>query len=361
MAITDADTVLVLGAGTSAPFGLPLGGILIDRIRKRISSERAYLSGDYFSSRLQEASVSYAAFYRMPFFGAVGYSHVEWNGNSGRIKRSVSTDLGKIGELEALLANQTSETIDDFIVENPDYADLAKIGIAAEFMTACYDFDKSRHSAKPFTMRTNFALNGNDIRNWIHLLINVIRQGIRSGNVTAENKIRIITFNYDTILEHVLSEQFSNSQAMQGRDFRDFVDILHVHGQCGELNEQIASPQKRCVSWAQGIHVVNEDEVPEEVSKARATAREWISQAREIYLCGFAFALPNLRLLGIQRPQAQRRRLFVHNYDGNVGLSRTAKMLESKRVSVEINEATPEKPMQICDWIRMGYLGEMPG
>ncbi|MCA9242295.1 MAG: hypothetical protein KDA37_18920 [Planctomycetales bacterium] len=359
MAITDADTVLVLGAGTSAPFGLPLGGVLIDKIRERIRSEIAHALGRDFTSRLQEASVSYAAFYRMPFYGAVGSRHIKWNGNSGQIMQSVNADLERIQNLEKLLANQTSETIDDFIVENPDYADLAKIGIAVEFMMGCYDFDDYRHAVKPFSSRITSPQNGLEIRNWIHLLINVIRQGIRSGNVSAENKIRVITFNYDTILEHVLSEQFSNSQLMQGKNYQDFVEIVHVHGQCGELNEQIASPQKRCVSWAQGIHVVNEPDVPGEILQARQTAREWVEQAGEIYLCGFAFARPNLRLLGLEQPQLHRRRLFVHNYDGNVGLNRTAKTLESEWVSVEINEATPDRPMQICDWIRTGYLGEI--
>ena len=61
--------------------------------------------------------------------------------------------------------------------------------------------------------------------------------------VNPENKINIVTFNYDTILARAVV-QFSNSQMMQGKDYRDYVEIVHMHGECGELNEPVPSPQK---------------------------------------------------------------------------------------------------------------------
>ncbi len=289
--------------------------------------------------------------------------------------------ISRLDSLNLLLQEQTSETIDDFIVENSDYATLTKIAIASIFMKNCYSFKDFGRTPKPFHKRHyNSYESEQPNRNWIHLLINIIRQGIRSGSVSTENKVKIITFNYDTILEFVLEKQFSNTQAGY-ENWANYIDIIHVHGQCGFIENPQGAPQAQCQKWANGIHVVNEAVIPDDIQTNRKKAKKLIGEAKEIYFCGFSFAAPNCHLLGLDSLQAgmDGNLISVCNYDGNVGVSRILNKISDKssvdysntmypqigsgRVKFELDEASgsPEKPITVVDWLKLGYLGELPG
>lgn len=298
---------------------------------------------------------------------------------------NLNNELEKIRNLEKRLDNQASETIDDFIVENPSYARLTKIGIAASFMKSCYDFGSDGHTLKPLSGRfhppkLNLSKPGNfdtAERNWVHLLIDIVRQGIRLKTVSEERKVTIITFNYDKILEHVLEEQFSNTEEGYGH-YSEFIDIIHVHGECGELKVAIGNnPAKVCLDWASGIFVVNESNVPEKVKVNRDRAKAAIAYAQELYFCGFAFAQTNCELLGLDSPdslapQLGERRIWFCNYNGNIGISRNAMKYDNSigsdlaydaeraKRTVREEPGTPERPLGVSDWLYSGSLGELP-
>ena len=282
----------------------------------------------------------------------------------------VEKSLERLRHLSSLLKNQTSETIDDFIVENPSYSLLSKICIASSFIKRCFqpveDRFEVREFAKRYISRTQNAQN----RNWVHLLINIARHGIRSGKVTPENRIKIITFNYDKILELILGQQFSNTEAKYN-SYTDYIDVLHVHGECGELRET-REPAKLCLQWAHGIHVVNEQEVPKNILNQRGIAFDLIRNAEELFFAGFAFSGPNCRLLGLEKPNPELKGRLISfcNFDGNVGITKSVNAYEhlsiapnDERVETRIEEAsgTQEKPLGIANWLRLGYLGELPG
>jgi len=261
-----------------------------------------------------------------------------------------------------LLDGQTSETIDDFIVENPSYANLTKIGIASLFIQSCYDFGNRQALLRPFSDRHFFSQSSGQSRNWVHLLINIIRQGIRSKTVTADKKVKIITFNYDKILEHVLEKQFSNTETPLSH-YTDYIEILHMHGECGDLNDVLSSPAETCLQWAKGIHVVNEPDVPEDIEKKRAEAKTIIKSARELYFCGFSFSGPNCRLLGLDSSyEGGGTRLISYcNYDGNVGIKKTVEKYKRRKQDVVEAPGSVDKPLGVSDWIKQGQLGELPG
>lgn len=372
MSITNPNTVLILGAGVSAPFGIPLGGELIDQIASAIGVERRSLesANDPFGTQLENAC-RYGAyqpdgFFAFPIHGAIArkYSNLDQQKFD---KARFSEDRDRLYRLGTLLSNQCSETIDDFIVENPSYAELAKIAIAALLLKKCY-YQPNAHAAKPWAPHVfdGRTFGQNDERNWIHLLINVIRQGIRKGEVTKDNKIKIVTFNYDRILEYVLSRQFSNTEAGHG-NYADFIDIYHVHGRFEDVATENLDFAAMTLRWASGVHVVNEQTVPKEVVEARKVARELISDAIEIYCVGFAFSGPNCRLLGLDNLQLRqpnlRRYLYYCNYDGNVGVKRSAERVNRplKRIVVEEAAGTRERPLSVSDWLKAGHLGELPG
>jgi len=199
----------------------------------------------------------------------------------------------------------------------------------------------------------------------VHLLINIVRQGLRSGKVSEQNKVNIITFNYDKILEYVLEKQFSNTESNYP-NYKNFFRIVHVHGECGQLLETEFDPAKACAEWANGIHVIQESSVPEIVSSARQQASEIISESKEVYFCGFSFAGPNCKMLGLSQNNGNFNRVFfVNNYSGNVGISKAVQKFERKTTVpstvVEEESGSLERPLGVSAWIKLGSLGELPG
>lgn len=292
----------------------------------------------------------------------------------------------ELDRLAELLTNQTSDTIDDFIVENEDFAKLTKICIATVFLNKLYTRTTESSSAQLSDLaRRNFSTLVRKAtatqRNWIHHFINLVRKAVRDGVVTPENKVRVISFNYDNILEFVLDEQFRNS-GYGYEPWENYIEILHPHGQCGRLQKQIDNPAAVACEWAEGIFVVNEHEdgVSEGVKADRLKAKKWIDEAAEIYAMGFAFSGPNLKLLGLKfqnKPKNLKLMSFC-NYDGNIGLSRIVKRFEmgmrAKPINsrttlsgsngrvIEVQDAsgTSERPMNCSDWFKLGYPGEPP-
>jgi hypothetical protein len=375
MAITDQQTVLILGAGVSVPFGLPLGGSLIDDLHKAITRALNILESENANFRLTSILTAAAntpeGFQKYPIHGAVAKKHLSDQNEFDH--NGITSDLQSLIKLRDLLRDQTSETIDDFIVENPSFAELTKIGIAALFLNSCYTIQDGKFTPHSFEKRHHSSVDDALDRNWVHLLINIVRQGIRAKAVSSANKIKIITFNYDMILEYILDQQFSNTEAGY-RNYRDYIDIIHIHGQCGELASTI-KPAEMCLEWAKGINVVNEPEIPAPLGEERYRARELVINARELYFCGFSFSGPNCDLLGLKDSNIERgvRTISFCNYDGNVGVSKAARRYEISSTEVGPNTfpilttqfeeppATPEKPISAVDWLRLGYLGEMPG
>lgn len=394
MAITDDNSVLILGAGASVLFEMPLGGQLMEAIRLQIDSERRKLqevaSRNFdrtFGSYLRNAVQRNEGIFSVPIHAAVYLKY-----SDGHRNEEVSNQNKNLEEMLILLSNQTSETIDDFIVENPSYAELTKICIASVFFKTLYkkaansivlkSLDHRSFQKRKRVGEVGSVFTTDDERNWIHLLINIVRQGIRSGVVSETQKIKIITFNYDVILEKVLEKQFANSEMMNGKNWVDFFEIIHPHGKCNPLPNLTDNAAELIVEWANGIYVIQEhaQNVPKNILNDRELAKNIVKQSHEVYAAGFSFAAPNCRMLGLQEPWNNikmsnvdggfNRHFRFCNYDGNYGISRSVKAFESNKNSrgtswtinvVDEQAGTTEKPLSIANWIRMGVLGELPG
>ena len=391
MAITDKRAVLMLGAGVSAPFNVPLGGQMIDAIRRQILRERPDLpSGQKkgMSHVVGQAFHSHVDFLQYPIHATMGLQKENISGNSF-IPGKFDASMRKVEDLFHRLDGQTSETIDDFIVQNESLADVAKIAVAAVLFLRTYCLDHHGRSLTPKPLDRRFC--GHlfeaseaqkrpelDQRNWIHHLINIIRNH-RRLRPDDTHKVEIITFNYDTILEYVLDQQFANTDAEHG-NWRDHIRILHVHGACGlieNFEHNLPLPRKPPCDlvreWAAGIHVVNDSSPPSDAVQAdRKTAAALIHDATRIHCVGFSFAESNVRLLELDRKRGGV--LNYCNYDANVGVKMSAEKcgtkppssseLESdarKKLKVEENANSDRRPMEVADWFKIGYAGALPG
>jgi hypothetical protein len=304
---------------------------------------------------LIEAALTPWGFKVRPILGAVARRSI--NRQQQINAPNLNADLHQLRALEKLLENQTSETIDDFIVENPTYAPLAKLCIAAQFLRRSCVFPEPHIAleCEPIAFETrDFAGK----RNWVHLLINIARHGVRTGKVTTQNPLKIITFNYDMILERVLDKQFANTERNYG-SYKQYFEILHPHGQFGELSDGMTDLPLLAGEWAKGVHVVNEDTVSDKVRDARVAARDLVENAKELYFAGFSFAGPNCRLLGLSNQRSQQ--LVYCNYDGNVGVKKSVESYARQPRNIEEAAGSLERPLEMTDWLKAGYLGELPG
>ena len=373
MSIIDEGSVFIVGAGCSAPFGVPVGGSLVDDLAKQLAEEFNKATGaptnrhpQPIRNAVSRASQFPKQFTSFPISLSVYSTAKETTHNN---VEKWTADLNKLIALEKRLKGQASETIDDFIVENPDYSEITKIGIAWAIFDRLYNFENGPNQFVRKDVSARY-LDDNHTRNWIHLLINIIRAGIRSGDVSSENKVKIISFNYDPILETVLDEQFSNTEVDYGR-YTDYIEILHPHGAFTDFQKEVRQPARLICSWAEEISVVNEAHIPEAIGEIRQNANEWIRASGTVYAAGFAFSKPNCDMLGLNRegyankPSPIKPTIHYCNYDGGAGLSeivtrRAARDMHNNPVVSE-QSGTLDRPLSVEQWIKGGFLGEMPG
>jgi hypothetical protein len=366
MSIADAGSVLILGAGVSEPFGIPLGGQLIDEIAHQIAKESP---GPRKGDPQLQINWAYHAndWYQFPIYGTVLRSK---SNGIGLTPAQAAEAHSELQNLRTLLVDQTAETIDAFISENPAVAPIAKAALAAVMLQRTYVpiADQPVLGLRPISTRTLACPHRRDglpkeERNWIHLLINIVREGVDTGKVNPKQKVRIITFNYDTILEYVLEKQFQNRQSQLG-PYQQYIDILHAHGQFTPLSETCTDPAMTALAWANGICVVKDHVPSETIVQARTNAKGHLSDARQIYAIGFSFAYPNCELIGLSEPGrgvgAEGRHLFYCNYAGNAGIEqRAARNVRSFTRHSE--SGTWEHPLSISEYVSAGHLGDLPG
>lgn len=372
MTIADSRSVLLLGAGVSEPFGMPLGGQLVSRIARQIGKElRAAEIEDSYGQkaiathRIQDWASYAAAWHDYPIHGTV----VAADGTGRFTPAGMTAARTQLQDLLALLQNQTAETIDAFIAENPKVAPLTKMAVAAMMLKAMYT---TTHDNKHNLILRQLDARELDVghrggepnrreRNWIHLLINIVRHAIDENQVSPTNKVKIISFNYDTILEHVLERQFSNRETRLAH-YSEYFEIHHVHGKFGEIAGDLNQPWKTALSWSKQICVVKESKPTEEVSTARARAEHLIANAENIYTVGFSFAGPNCRLIKLTDGRSLGGRILTFcNYDGNRGITEAAKRYVVSHQRHREVAGSDERPMGVSDFIKSGYLGEPPG
>jgi hypothetical protein len=367
MSIVEPGSVLILGAGSSADFGLPLGGQLIDII-KTVTLETEQKHGRW--GEMEDRPTLWSADLLRPSVGLenpigalLNYQYLAPIRNYLDDElRKVRTDALNLGEA---LENQTSDTIDDFISLNPTHSAQAKLCIAAAFAGKMFEAEEHGGRALPKNFGARICPDGKT-RNWIHLLINIVRHRHRAA--PPSEKIKIITFNYDGILERVLEKQFSNVEEKFG-PYTDYFEIVHPHGYCGDIADDYTDIWKAMTEWAGNIWVVNEpiDKLPPSVVEARRRAHQLISQARHIYAAGFSFSRPNCKLLGLY--DRDRVKITYHNFNNDIGVDLAVESVVERWSLPAAQQAkyirkgagSEDRKLSIANWIRAGYLGEMPG
>ncbi len=305
--------VIILGAGTSVDFGLPLGNeifhILIDDCRHLLGAAKTE-GGAQFVSTLSDPR-HYAAHSVGHLVYHTAMSKLEGNDGTRPTLRMPIIDglLNSIEDLQKALSRTTAETIDEFLTLHPSKADLALKLMASAMFKRLYESTGRAYARKEFYSR----LTPNGQRNWIHLFINVFRTNFLRGK-RPRDRVRIISFNYDPILRLALDELFSSIEQPIG-PWDEHFDLHQVYGEFDPTPPIVEDVYGTLSAWAQNIATVGlaRTGFPRNAIHNVASA---ISNATTAYAAGFAFARDNCEHIGLHQRDKSKLIRFV-NFDNN--------------------------------------------
>ena len=250
-------TVLVLGAGASCPYGFPTAKQLKNRIC------------DVFSSRTPAI----------------------------RLLEDNLAPAGKFLEFREAFWKSGTASVDNFLEGRPEFLDVGKLAIA--------------YCLIPFENEANLYRPPTDDGDWYLHLSERLNQ---SFDEFENNKLSIITFNYDRSLEHYLFNSLLN---WHGRSVDECIEklakvpIIHVYGQLGA----IPYPQRGCRAYLP--HGEDEKKVLDALLNAvleaahgitllheRASdlteARKLLTAAERVCFLGFSYQASNLARLQLE-------------------------------------------------------------
>ena len=271
------NTVLVLGAGASMPYGFPSGVGLIQEI----------------CTSVEDRSTPY---------------HLVRIALNGLLPQEVT-----FGDPEEHIQNFTTRlrdselySVDRFLAENKKYSTVGRMFIAA-IIRSCESAD---------------MFNADSIRkrkrggHWLRLFLNKLRNSLnRSHRRFADNKLSVVTFNYDRSLEEYINSTVPNWYAEDTnpeeiRRISSSVDVFHVYGDVDVKRAYHRSPPE--IGFADDpptsaeIYVLRNvfttihdwTSEPEETDSIQRAKRA-LSDADQILFLGFGFDSMNLNILGI--------------------------------------------------------------
>lgn len=246
-------TTLILGAGASAPFGFPTGDKLTQQVlnltKLNDSSGRPYGMQHFAPLDLQE---------------------------------------GEILRFHNELLRSGKQSVDAFLEHRSEFVRIGKAAIAAVLIG--YENEDA-------------LLQPND-KNWYKYLFNQLNTKFDDFD---QNKLSVLTFNYDRSLEHYLFTALLNSYGKPVEKCAEkmkSIPIVHLHGDLGELpyfETDSMRPYTPKVSEytmrvaTKRIKIIHEgfDNAPQ-----FEIAKKILSQSEVICFLGFGYHPTNLQRLG---------------------------------------------------------------
>lgn len=279
-----AKTVFVLGAGSSAEVGLPIGeGLkheIAERIDIRFQDGYRQNSGDF---QIMNAIRQHAKIEGGPHADPNPYLERAWQLRDA-LPQAISID----NLLDAHKGDLLAET-------------CGKLGIIRCILEA-------ERASKLFCSEYNQKIDFSAVTNtWFSGFMKILTEGIAKSDIANifEN-VSFINFNYDRCVEHYLFDALQVYYGVDGNSIKSVMEnleIVHPYGSVGLLpwqvnNVNLAVPfgleNGNILKISEGIRTFNEQiEDTEELQKMRSLFQE----AEIVVFLGFAFHRQNLELL----------------------------------------------------------------
>jgi hypothetical protein len=251
-------TVLVLGAGASAPFGFPSGRELRDKITTGLRKEVNQL---------------------FQLLVAAGFNAELITGFRDKLLRS------------------GQPSVDVFLEHQPDFVAVGKTAIAAS-LTPLEDEDR--------------LFGGKD--NWYEYLFSKLGPSLLED--VAPSRLSVITFNYDRSLDHFLYTALRNSYDLSPEKAAKYVlvgtPIVHVYGELGGLPSLGGGPGVRSYQPAEPANAVDTAKLASKAIRimyeggrddnlALGQAQKLVREAEVICFLGFGYLQENLTRLRLDQ------------------------------------------------------------
>lgn len=257
----EVPTVLVLGAGASTDYGYPTGPGLRDTI-------------------LDDLADSDSTMYNQ--------------------LRSLAQSASGIEHFRKEFADSQLPTIDQFLEAHSDFAEIGTRAIA------CGLLPHEEETETPlFRQDENATLERRGDRpTWYDHLWDELRQDI--DNFT-ENKLTIVTFNYDRSLEQYLGRALQVTGVKDISKRMSSLGFIHVYGTLGgrpyiELGARKygdIEELSQIVLAAQGIKIIDRKDDKELLSQFEL-AKKALSEATRVVMLGFGYDATNVERLGLR-------------------------------------------------------------
>ncbi len=259
------NTLFILGAGASFPYGYPLGKDLITQILKDMEDDifipmyKKDTSSPFWNesdlkhdtlyefsrieSELLQIEKSLDSMQQDDFINKAKSTYfIKFNKSISKIANHFfHTQIKRIdifNKLNNVLRTFDPISIDAFLRDNPSYAKAGKTMIIYSLL--------KRENKNKFEINKSLRTDEKD-DNWYSLLLNdIVSECADKPNALLDNNIRFITFNYDLSLDHYLQSRLKNielfsqvapkSPTTLADEFLNNLLIRHVYGHLYDLD-----------------------------------------------------------------------------------------------------------------------------
>lgn len=265
--------LIIVGAGASTDFGLPLGLGLAANIRARLELEFRNLEDP------------------RPIFDTAMMSGL--SGDYGAAMRDICGGLVAARSIDRLLDSRS---------DRPLVTLLGKCGIVTEIMQKEHQSQIGAAAGKKWEERQAALVHANDT--WLAKLFGFLQEGVPPRDAEQIfSSVGFVTFNYDRCIEQYLRMAMLHIVNLPNIDAIQIVDqipIIHVYGSVGKLPD---------ASSSDGIPFGADYHYTKEASESIRTftegtddgtlkqVHEIVSSAQNIYFMGFGFDPKNVDLL----------------------------------------------------------------
>jgi hypothetical protein len=251
--MVEEKTTIILGAGASKPYGLPLGVELRDKVIETATGP-------------------------LPL-----------------VLSRLGVDYNEFTEFTRNLSRSGFSSVDAFLEERSKWVEIGKLGIAVSLL------------GEEFSARDKLFPPKQPLDHWYEILWGKLKTPSWSAFKT--NKLSIVTFNYDRSLEayliSVLNNNFGTKPATIASSLKNM--IIHVHGSLGPATTYGAKLSVSSIrTAADRIKIVHETEsqAPEFTE-----ARSRIADSENVLFLGFGFHPANMNKLDSFNPSGPVRRI----------------------------------------------------
>ncbi|QDV51003.1 hypothetical protein [Gimesia fumaroli] len=202
-------------------------------------------------------------------------------------------DKNKINKLYKGLLYSDCPSPDVFLEKNPEYMKIGKYLICLKLVE--------------YEIEDKFITHAG----WYEQLRSALK--VDSPEKLKDNRLSIVTFNYDRSLDAWLHQYIENEFRLSSDEawkiFNESIEIVHVHGVLGKYPDFTYGDKNKIFKRSQSIKIVSEaDSQQEEFEKASRL----LKNSERVIVFGFGFATENVeRLDYFEKKELEERKVLI--------------------------------------------------